>query len=75
MSPPSVMWLPPPVPLWVPSTSNDSGRQAGLARLVVQGLQLIPLFGEAGRGRDVDLNDTGSGVIDIDCSRASDGGP
>ena len=59
--PPRVMWLPPPVPPWVPSTSNDSvDSRASLASLV-EGFELVALLGEARGRRDVDLDDAGVG--------------
>ncbi len=55
------MWLPPPVPPWVPSKSNDSVDSRASRASLVEGFQLLPLLGEAGRRRDVDLDDTGVG--------------
>ena len=57
--PPRVMWLPPPVPPCVPSTSNDSVDKPGQPGLLVERLQLLALLGETGGGCDVDLDHPG----------------
>ena len=75
MAPPSVMWLPPPVPPWLPSKSNDSVDSRASRACSYRVRNCSSCSAKPAVGGTLTSITPGSGVTDIDRRRGSGGGP